>query len=384
MTGFFTSPRIAWGPGAVEQLSGLGTRRAFLVVDPTVAAHRGHQRIVEELEKSATVVEVFEAGPEVDRLNSVGELAKRMANFSPDWLVAVGGGRTLDAAKAARLVLERPDLSLSALPPVFEFPDPPRCRLVAVPTTSGSGSEASWSADLRSEEGEPVELAHRGLVPEWAIVDVGFAEGLSSDLVRDGGFEALAQAIEAYLSAWANPFSDALALSVTRTVFGRLPHALKWSDDPDAKEALHYAATLAGLAASNAQRGVAHALARALLRTTGLPYGRLLGMLLPHVLEFDRPSARDRVETLAMAVQSPDDRSSVPLGTRLVRLLETLRVPGSLAVAGVDRSRLDAARSTIVAETLRSPAVLANPRVPGPRDIESLLDQAWERPGPAP
>ncbi len=71
MSGFFTSPRIAWGPGAVEQLSGLGARRAFLVVDPTVAAQRGHQRIVEELEKSATVVEVFEAGPEIDRLDSV-------------------------------------------------------------------------------------------------------------------------------------------------------------------------------------------------------------------------------------------------------------------------------------------------------------------------
>jgi alcohol dehydrogenase class IV len=384
MTGFFTSPRIAWGPGAVEQLSGLAARRAFLVVDPAVAAHRGHQRIVEELGKSETVVEVIEAGPEVDRLDSVGELAKRMIDFAPDWVVAVGGGRTLDGAKAARLVLERPDLSLSDLTPVFELPDPPRCRLVTVPTTSGSGSEASWNADLRSAEEEPFELAHRALVPDWAIVDGGFAEGLSNDLLRDGAFEALAQATEAYLSAWANPFSDALALSVTRTVFGRLPHALKWSDDPDAKEALHYAATLAGLASSNAQRGVAHALARALLRPTGLPYGRLVGMLLPHVLEFDRPSARDRVETLAVAVQSPDDRSSLPLGTRLVRLLETLRVPGSLAVAGVDRSRLDAARPTIVAETLRSPAVLANPRVPGPRDIELLIDQVSGRSGSSP
>ncbi|MGA7476869.1 MAG: iron-containing alcohol dehydrogenase [Thermoplasmata archaeon] len=383
MTGFFTAPRIAWGPGAVEQLSGLAARRAFLVVDPAVASHRGHQRVVEELAKSSTVVEVFEAGPEVDRLDSVMELAKRLGDFGPDWLVVLGGGRTLDGAKAARLVFERPDLSLAELTSVFEFPDPPRCRLVAVPTTSGSGSEASWSVDLRSMEEEPVELAHRGLVPDWALVDVGFAETLSNDLLRDGGFEALAQATEAYLSAWANPFSDALALSVARTIFERLPHALKWSDDPDAKEAVHYAATLAGLAASNAQRGVGHALARALVRPTGLPYGRLLGMLLPHVLEFDRPSARDRVETLALVVRSADDRASVPLGTRVLRLLETLRAPGSLSAAGVDRSQLDAARPTIVANTLRSPAVLANPRVPGPRDIESLLDKAWERPGSA-
>jgi len=384
MTGFFTSPHIAWGPGAVEQLSGLAARRAFLVVDPAVAAHHGHLRVAEELAKSSTVVEVFEAGPQVDRLDSVAELAKRMSDFGPDWLVAIGGGRTLDGTKAARLVLVRPDLSLADLPPVFELPDPPRCRLVAIPTTSGSGSEASWSVDLRSTEEEPVEFAHRALVPDWAVVDVGFAETLPNDLLRDGGFEALAQATEAYLSAWANPFSDALALSVARTVFERLPHALKWSDDPDAKEAVHYAATLAGLAASNAQRGVGHALARALVQPTGLSYGRLVGLLLPYVLEFDRPSARDRIEVLAAVTRSPDDRASVPLGTRVLRLLETLRVPGSLAAAGVDRTRLDLLRPTIVTNTLRSPAVLANPRVPGPHDIELLLDEAFGRPGSAP
>ena len=384
MSGFFTTPRIAWGPGALEQLSGLGARRAFLVVDPAVATHPGLQRVAEELSKSGTVIERFDAGPEADRVDSVVGLAKRMGEFGPDWLVVLGGGRTIDGAKAARLLLEQPDLSLPTLTPVFELPEPPRCRLVAVPTTSGSGSEASWSVDLRTLEGEPIELAHRALVPDWAIVDAGFAVSLPNELRRDGGLEALGQAIEAYLSAWANPFSDALALSVVRTVFERLPHALKWSDDPDAKEALHYAATLAGLAASNAQRGVAHALARALVLPTGLPYGRLMGILLPHVLEFDRPSARDRVETLALALHTAEDRGSVPLEVRLARLLETLQVPRSLGAAGVDRAHLDAVRSTVVANALRSPAVLANPRVPGPRDMESLLEAASGRPGTAP
>jgi len=384
MTGFFTSPRIAWGPGAVEQLSGLGARRAAVVVDPVVAAHHGHQRVVEELAKSETTVEVIDAGTEADRLDSVGELAKRLTNFGPDWLVAVGGGRTLDGAKAARLLVENPDLSISTLPPVLELADPPHCRLAAVPTTSGSGSEASWTVDLRSLEEEPIELAHRALAPDWAIVDAGFASTLSNDLRRDGGLEALTQAVEAYLSAWANPFSDALALYVVRTVFERLPHALRWSDDPDAKEALHFAATLAGLAASNAQRGVAHALARALVPPTGIPYGRLMGILLPRVLEFDRPSARDRIETLSLAVHFADDRSPVPFEVRLARLFENLRVPGSLEAVGVDRSHLEAARPRIVANALRSPAVLANPQVPGEREVERLLVESWGRTGPAP
>jgi acetaldehyde dehydrogenase/alcohol dehydrogenase len=255
---------------------------------------------------------------------------------------------------------------------------------VAVPTTSGSGSEASWNIDLRSADGSPVELAHRALTPDWAIVDAGFADRLPNDLRRDGGMEALVQATEAYLSAWANPFSDALALYVVRTVFERLPHALRWSDDPDAKEAVHQAATLAGLAASNAQRGIAHALARALELPTGLPYGRLLGILLPHVLEFDRPSSRERMDALALAVHSWDDRSAVPFEERVPRLVEAVRAPESLAVAGVDCSRLESLRPTIVANALRSPAVLANPRVPAGRDIELLLADAFGASGRAP
>ncbi|HXY12653.1 MAG TPA: iron-containing alcohol dehydrogenase [Thermoplasmata archaeon] len=384
MTGFFTSPRIAWGPGALEQLSGLTARRAAVVVDPAVFAHQGHVRVVEELGKSDTTVEVFEGSPDPDRVDVVAGLAKRLTDFAPDWVVALGGGRMLDAAKAARLLYERPDLNLSSVAPVFELPDPPRSHLVAIPTTSGSGSEASWSVDLRSADGAPIEVAHRALIPEWAVVDAGFAETLSHDLRRDGAVESLTQALEACLSAWANPFSDALATSVVRTVVERMPHALRWSDDPDAKDALHSAATLAGLSASNAQRGVAHALARALVGPTGVPYGRLLGILLPRVLEFDRPSARDRIETLGLTLQTADDRTPIPLESRLARLYETLRIPASLTSVGVDRATLDPLRATVVAHTLRSPAVLANPRVPGSKEIEALLDSAMSGSGFAP
>jgi len=373
MTGFFTSPRVAWGPGAVEQLSGLGARRALLIVDPVVAGARGHRRVAEELAKSDTVVEAVTAAPDPDQVSAVEALAKRLTDFGPDWLVAVGGGRTLDGVKAARLLFERPDLSLHSVSPVVELAEPPRSRLVAIPTTSGSGSEASWAVDLVGPEGEPVELAHRSFVPEWAIVDAAFSESLPVDVRRDGGVEALGQAVEAYLSAWSNPFSDALALSVARTAFERLPHAVRWSDDPEAKEELHYAATLAGLAASNAQRGVAHALARALIAPTGLPYARLLGIALPSVLDFDHPSARDRLESLGSAVRRPDENAPVPLAARVRKFYELLRFPADLGAAGVPAERLTEDRARIVARVLRTPGVLANPRVPSAADVEALL-----------
>ncbi len=376
MTGFFTAPRIAWGSGAIEQLSGLGARRALVVVDPNVGRRGGERRVVEELAKSDTHVEVVTGVEDPDRVEAVLRLKDRIASYAPDWVVVLGGGRTIDAAKAARLGAERPDLPVDQVTPVHEFPEIPRVRLVALPTTSGSGAEASWTVDLVAPDGTPIEIAHRALVPEWALVDAGLAAGLGADRIADGAFETLALAVEAYVSAWSNPFSDALALDAATTVARRLPHALRWSDDPDAKAALHYAATAAGLAASNAQRGVAHALARALLEPTALPYGRLLGILLPLVVEFDHPSARDRLEALSIAVSSPEESGRTPLPVRLHRLAELAHLPATLRAAGVSVDRLESARESIVARTLRSSGVLANPRVPTPADVRGLLNAA--------
>ena len=380
MSGFFTGPRIAWGIGALQQLSGLSAHGALVLVDPAVAAQDGARRVVEELAKAESSVSVIVLGEAPDRPDRVDEIAHELDRSAADWLIALGGGRTVDAAKAARLRFERPEVPLTEVTPMLELADPSRVRLAAIPTTSGSGSEASATADLVTAEGIPFEIVHRGLTPDWALVDPSFAATLSSELLQDGAFETCTQAFEAYVSAWANPFSDALALDAVATVLDRLPHALRWSDDPEAKAALHYAATSAGLAVSNAQRGIGHALARALVGPTGLPYGRLLGMLLPLVLEFDRPAARERIERLTLAVTRSEGGVGGPFPSRVDRLLEQFRVPRDLLAAGVDPARVEPHRSEIVEHVLASPAVLANPRVPSRSEVTDLLDRLLVRP----
>jgi len=375
MVGFVTAPSIAWGTGALEQLSGLDARRAFVVVDPAVARHEAVRRAVEELERGGartTVSAEPRASPTAAR---VRELAGAARSFDPDWIVAIGGGTTIDAAKALRLLLARPELDLERRPVDVALPGAPGPRLCAVPTTSGSGAEASWAVDLVGEDGAPFEVADRSLVPDWALVDPFFARELPADELVAGAFETAALATEAYLSAWANPFSDALAADAVRQVVRRLSHALRWSDDPDARAALHYAATAAGLAHSNAQRGLAHALARALERPTALRYGRLLAIVLPSVLDFDRSAARERLETLQDVLRPADGPPPPPLPERLRRLAASVGVPLDLAAAGVDPARLREQGPRIVAETLRSPAVLANPRVPNEQDVRDLLER---------
>ena len=347
-----------------------------MVVDPALAAAPGLTRIVEELGKSSTVVEVEPAGEQPNDLTNVDRLVGRWAATPPDALVAVGGGRELDAVKAVRLRLADPSLVLTDLPPILDLPNAPAPQVVAVPTTSGSGADASWSADLWSADGGPLEVAHRALVPEWSLLDPSLAARLPPAVVVDGGLESLTLAAEAYLSAWSNPLSDGLALDAVATVTERLAHAVRWSDDPDARAALHYAASAAGLAASNAQRGLAHALARALEPSSGLSYGRLLGLLLPPVLDFAHPSARDRLERLADRARARDDRSDQSLAQRLRRLYPQLPFPLTIRAAGGHADRVDAARASVVARTLRSPGALANPRVPTAADVDAILTVA--------
>ena len=375
MTGFFLAPRIGWGPGAIEQLSGLGSRSAMVIVDANVARQHGERRIVEELAKSDTAVEVVVADAAPDAAEAVDRLAGALARSGADWAVAVGGGRLLDGVKAARFAAELDGTDLSTVTPAHAAPDPPRRRLVALPTTSGSGAEVSWTADVTAPDGLPREVAHRAVMPDWALVDPSLAEGLGVDLVVDGGLETLAAAAEAYLSAWSNPLSDALAISAVATVLDRLPHAVRWSDDPDAREALHYAATSAGLGASNAQRGVAHALARALVGPTGLSYGRLVGIALPFVLEFDRSGARDRLERLADFVRPRDERGDVSLAERVRRLAELVHRPATVRAAGGAASVALDALDRVVLAAGRSPGILSNPRVPTDEELRALAAQ---------
>jgi alcohol dehydrogenase class IV len=371
--GFFTPPRIVWGPGAIEELSALGARRAFLVVDPRLGRLERHRRIAEELAKTDTTIEVFRDFTVPPTVRSITHAAEELRRFGPDWIVALGGGSTIDTAKALWVLYEQPDLALAAMNPLVELSLRRKARLVAIPTTSGSGSEASWVAHLWDEEGAPIELASRDLVPDWAILDPGFPVSLPLAETLDSAWEILAQALEALASAWNNPFSDAHAREAIQTVFYALPKVVRQLDDMESRAPLHYAATSAGLAASNAQLGIGHALARALVGPTGLSYGRLMGILIPAVTEFNFPGARERYASLTDPPGTNPTNNRATLADRLRLLADQLRFPKSLAGAGISEEQIRAALPGIVERTLRGPSTVANPRVPTAAEVEALL-----------
>ncbi|MCI4325075.1 MAG: iron-containing alcohol dehydrogenase [Thermoplasmata archaeon] len=374
----FTSPRVVLGPGAIETLSGLGAKRPFVVVDSTLRDGPGHRRVVEELEKvdGAVATSWTEVRIEPSLLDiEPGVGAIRSA--SPDLVVALGGGSTIDTAKALWIRFVHPDLPLTEVTPMVELSLRTRAGLVAIPTTSGSGSEGTWTAELRAEDGRPVDVATRELVPDWALLDARLAETVPAPRRADAAADLLGHALEAAGSEWANPFSDALARDALATALTVLPKLVKHPDDDELRGAIHHAATLAGIAASNAQLGVAHALARALGPSTGLSHGRLVGILLPYATEFNYPSARDRYGRLGGPLGPPLAANRSALAERVRGVLGPLGIPRTLADAGVDRQRADAGRALAIAHAARTPSAIANPRVPSESELAGLLDAAW-------
>ena len=376
MMGFFTSPRICVGPGSIEQLSSLGARRAFVLVDPAVADRGGDRRIREELLKDGAQVEVSRAvriGPTLDSLEAG---ARAASAFSPDWIIAVGGGSTIDTAKGIWVRYARPDLDLTSLTPLTELRLRDRARLVAVPTTSGSGSEATWMAHFWDGQARPVELASRELIPDWALLDPSLPASMPRTVAVDSAIDALSHALEALASSWATPFSDGLAREAVTTLVRRVPDALDHPDDLELRGPVHSAATMAGLAISNAQSGLVHAIAHAVGPRTGLSHGRLVAILLPWVLEFNFPAAREAYMSLGGTLGAAAVQHATPFSEWFRQFNARLGIPPTLAGAGVDVGKLRERIEDWFPYVQSATSFGANPRIPSPEELAALLARA--------
>ncbi|HZY93170.1 MAG TPA: iron-containing alcohol dehydrogenase [Thermoplasmata archaeon] len=376
MGGYFTAPQVGWGPGAIEQLSGLGARRALVVVDPILAKRGAERRIVEELGKSDTAVEVSTdvvVEPTVASLEPGIDTARR---HRPDWIVALGGGSTIDTAKGIWVRYAQPALELRAVTPLVELSLRTAARFVAIPTTSGSGSEATWVTHLRDSDGRLLEAGARELMPDWALLDPAYGESLPASTAAEAAADLLAHALEAIASEWANPLSNALAREAIGLAVPALPRALRPAADPEAREHLQFAATMAGVAAANSQLGVAHALAHALGGVAAVPHARIVAAILPYVIEFNYPSARERYMALAPVLGAAAVQNRSALTERLRALWGAAGLPLTLEKAGISRDVVVAERARILEWARAGSSFVSNPRIPSSEELGRLLDVA--------
>jgi acetaldehyde dehydrogenase/alcohol dehydrogenase len=304
----------------------------------------------------------------------------------------------LDAAKAMRLFYENPELSLAelALPfldarkRVAHYPQIEHSlKLVAVPTTSGTGSEVSPAAVLTAGT-RKLTLVDYSLVPDMAVVDPRLTLTMPRSLTADTGVDALTHALEAAVSIFASPYTDAFCMQALHLILEALPRACADGSDLAARTAMSNAATLAGLAFSNAFVGVGHALAHAVGARFGVPHGRACGLFLPHILRYNAslptkfmPApgytsyvAPDKYAQMAwvhgLGGRTADERRE-RLFSAVTELLDTVGIPGSLAEAGVGEAEFEAALPELAEAAFMDASLRTNPRMPMVGELVGLL-----------
>jgi acetaldehyde dehydrogenase/alcohol dehydrogenase len=300
-----------------------------------------------------------------------------------------------------RLFYEHPELTirelslpfLDARKRVARYPEVAhRVKLVAIPTTAGTGSEVSPAAVITVGD-HKVTLVDYSLVPDVAIVDPELTLSLPPAITADTGVDALTHAIEAAVSIFASPFTDAYCVQAARLIFDALPRAYRDGSDLEARTAMSNAATIAGLAFSNAFLGVNHALAHAVGARFKIPHGRANAIFLPHVIRYNSalPSkfmpapgyrayvAPDKYAMLGWVLfgGASEEIRRTRLLARVEELLRTVGMPRTLAEAGVDEAAFLAALPDLARHAFADPSIRTNPRMPLLREIVELLQAGY-------
>lgn len=341
MEQYVCKTKIVSGAGAVAELAGLGAKRALIVSDPYFY-ESGMAEVVARHTR-AEKTEIFHQVQPDPTVELAAKGTAKLKAFQPDLLVALGGGSAMDCAKAMRY--------FSGLDMTF----------AAIPTTSGSGSEVTDFAIL-THNGVKHPLVDGKLRPDVAILDSDLLEKLPKNLIADAGFDVLSHALEACVATNAGAITDALAKDAFCTAFADLPAS--FAGNTGVRLRIHMAATMAGMAFTQAGLGLCHAIAHSLGGAFHVPHGRLNAILLPAVIGCNAHAAAGKYAQLARAAGlggSADAMAVRNLKNGLARLRRELQLPESLAQAGIAPRDLRIRMKDVVAAALADPCCKTNP-----------------------
>ncbi len=359
MEHFSCRTKIVSGAGAVEYLKELGSKRLFMVSDP----YFNENGKADELAKlsGAKDYQIFDRVTPDPSVELAAEGTAAVREFKPDTLVALGGGSTMDCAKAMAF---------------FAGED---TKLVAIPTTSGSGSEVTDFAIL-THGAVKHPLVNEKLRPDVAILDSSLLTKLPRSLIADTGFDVICHALEGYVATGASAMTDSLAKDAFVVAYANLPASFGGNQAVRGK--IHEAATMAGLAFTHAGLGLCHAMAHALGGAFHLPHGRLNAILLPSVIECNSHICAHKYAALARAAGMPGAADTVAvrnLKNGLVALRRQLGMPHTLKEAGVDPRQVWHKTPELVKAVLNDPCCKTNPMPVEDFMVRRILEEVTGR-----
>lgn len=372
------------GGGAIARaasvLQRLGVRRPLVVTDPWMRDSGTVEKLLAPLRDAGFQPGLFADTVPDPTVTVVEQGAALLREGGYDGMLALGGGSPIDTAKAMGVLAANGGAMRDyKVPNPIPLAGPP---LVAIPTTAGTGSEVTrFTVITDAATDEKMLIASPLLVPSAAIIDYELTLSCPPRLTADTGIDALTHAIEAYVSAKANPFSDSMALAAMGRIAPHIRTAVAEPGNRVAREAMMLGATLAGMAFSNASVALVHGMSRPIGAFFHVPHGLSNAMLLPAVTAWSLPGAPDRYADCARAIGAADAGDSDDVaGEKLVAALRSLnadlKVPNPKQY-GIDPARWDGLLETMAAQALASGSPANNPRVPDVPTMVALYRESW-------
>lgn len=371
MKNFNISTNVYFGENSLGVLEEIKDRNVFIVCDEFMETSGILDKVKEHLK--ACRVSVFSRVVPDPPIEIVSEGIKQLSECSADVMIAVGGGSSIDAAKAIRELAGR--LGIAAVDECY-----------AIPTTSGTGSEVTrFSVITDARRGVKYPLVDDSLLPMVAILDPELVRSVPPGITADTGMDALTHALEAYVSTDSNDFTDALAEKAVTLLMKFLPFAYAHGDDLEAREKVHNAACLAGMAFNKVGLGICHSIAHAVGGKFHVPHGRSNAMILPYVVEFnahlDGPEetvCARKYQRMAKLIGLP--YSNVPLAVNsLVRRIREMNrlfgIPENLKMLDINSDDVLKVREEMVEAAMGDVCTKTNPRAVLPEDIRKMINR---------
>lgn len=377
--------RVIFFPGATGKVGEIAqefnARRAMVVMDPGFQKTGLQAPLLESLDRQTMVVSIFnevEPNPTTGDVEDGLILAKE---FSPDVMIALGGGSALDTAKAINLLRTYGGCLTdfrAGLPGVNKLPP-----LIAIPTTAGTGSEVSPFV-LISDHLSHAKIVIRAaqMIPDVAILDPNLTTTIPHQVTVNTGIDALVHGVEAMVAKGSPPFSQALAMEAVQIIYSSLPRVVERPEDVDQRGRMLVASNMAGMAFTYSYLGLAHSLANPLTQVGGLPHGLAVGMMLPYVILFNATQVKYEYARIARQIlgnRTPIDPQGAAerLASTLKTFLVHLGFPENLKKAGISGDTIPG----MAEEAMRQATVRSNPREPTLEEIEELYRKAYEGEG---
>ncbi|WP_017436977.1 bifunctional acetaldehyde-CoA/alcohol dehydrogenase [Saccharococcus caldoxylosilyticus] len=408
MQWFKVPPKIYFEKNAVQYLAKMpDISKAFIVTDPGMIKLGYVDKVLYYLRRRPDYVhsEIFSEVEPDPSIETVMKGVDMMRDFEPDVIIALGGGSAMDAAKAMWLFYEHPAADFNGLKQkfldirkrVYKYPRlGQKAKFVAIPTTSGTGSEVtSFSVITDKKANIKYPLADYELTPDVAIVDPQFVMTVPKHVTADTGMDVLTHAIEAYVSNMANDYTDGLAMKAIQLVFEYLPRAYQNGKDELAREKMHNASTIAGMAFANAFLGINHSLAHKLGAEFHIPHGRANTILMPHVIRYNaaKPKkfttfpkyeyfiADQRYAEIARMLGLPartTEEGVENLIQAIIKLAKQLDMPMSIEACGVSKQEFESKVEKLAELAFEDQCTVSNPKLPLVSDLVHIYRQAFK------